>query len=322
MLKVQNSHLSGITPNLENLSLDCCSYMVELQIPSECPKLVNLKLSNLKLTTLHLGITPSLKTVSLKDCPDMVQLHIPAECPKLVTLDLRNIKLTSLRLGITPKLETLSLNDCCNLVELHMPFRCPKLKTVNINGSKLRNLHLGSTPDLETLSLAGCDSLTELHMPFESPKLKFLSLSNTKLSILDLGLTPNLQMLDLKLCYQLVEINAPIGCLKKLVHLDLSGCRRFESFVFNKIPVNVTVGSLSELHLIAESIGTCPLHSDNDLPKLRFTCFYEEGSVLPLGNLEKLLSFGLCACTNIESFSESISSLRSLRKLKLEGCIT
>nr|GEU84724.1 Toll/interleukin-1 receptor (TIR) domain-containing protein [Tanacetum cinerariifolium] len=320
-LKLTTLHL-GITPNLKTVSLKNCRDMVELRIPAECPKLVNLKFSNLKLTTLHLGITPNLKAVSLKNCRDMVELQIPAECPKLVNLKLSNLKLTSLHLGITPKLETLSLEDCCNLVELHLPFQCLKLKNLSLNGSQLRNLHLGSTPDLETLSLAGCDSLAELHMPFGCPKLIFLSLSDTKLSILDLGLTPNLQTLDLKLCYDLVEISAPIGCLKKLVHLDLSGCRRFKSFVFNKIPINVTVGSLSELHLIAESIGTCPLHSDNDLPKLRFTCFYAESSVSPLGNLEKLLSFGLCACTNIESFSESIRSLRSLRKLKLEGCIT
>ncbi|GJU23138.1 Toll/interleukin-1 receptor domain-containing protein [Tanacetum coccineum] len=188
-----------------------------------------------------------------------------------------------------------------------MPAECPKLVNLDLDNLKLTTLHLGITPNLETLRVKMCTDMVELQIPCECPKFVDLDLSCSKLKTLDLGKIPNLKWLDLKNCYDLVEINAPIGCLKKLVHLDLSGCRRFEYFVFNKSPVEFRVGFLSELNIIAE---------------VRFKCFYKECSVSPLGHLEKLLSFGLCACTSTDSFSGSISSLRSLRRLKLEGCIT
>ena len=50
--------------------------------------------------------------------------------------------------------------------------------------------------------------------------------------------------------------------------------------------------------------------------------YKEDQAASSFGNLEKLISIGLCACTNFESFSRSICSLQSLRKLTLEGGIT
>ncbi|GKF54578.1 Toll/interleukin-1 receptor domain-containing protein, partial [Tanacetum coccineum] len=53
-----------------------------------------------------------------------------------------------------------------------------------------------------------------------------------------------------------------------------------------------------------------------------FTCFYKEDpAASSFGNLEKLISIGLCSCTNLESFSRSIHSLQCLEKLTLEGSI-
>ncbi|KAD6454847.1 hypothetical protein E3N88_09553 [Mikania micrantha] len=59
----------------------------------------------------------------------------------------------------------------------------------------------------------------------------------------------------------------------------------------------------------------------NNLPKFKFHCNYNEVLPVTSGNLEKLISFGLCACTNLESFSASICGLQHLIELKLEGSV-
>jgi Leucine-rich repeat (LRR) protein len=141
------------------------------------------------------------------------------------------------------------------------------------------------------------------------------------LRTLDLGLTPKLKRLNLTNCYDLVEINAPVGCLKNLHFLDLSGCGRFKSFVFDKRSQPAEAGSLPELHLIAEPTDVCLLHPNNSFSKFRFSCYYKEDPGSSFGNIERLISLGLCACTNLESFSRIICSLRGLRKLTLEGSI-
>ncbi|PWA62790.1 disease resistance protein (TIR-NBS-LRR class) [Artemisia annua] len=323
-LNLNNSKLKslnlGPTPNLEALTLVGCCDLEELCMPFRCTKLKSLSLNGSKLRNLSLGPTPNLKTLSLVRCRDLEEL-LPFRCTKLKSLSLHNSQLRNLDLGPTPDLETLSLAEC-DLEAFHVPFRCPKLKFLSLNGSKLRNLHLGRlTPDLETLSLAGCD-LEELHLPYGCPKLISLILNNSKLRTLYIELTPNLERLDLKDCLTLVEINAPVGCLEKLVHLDLSGCGRYKSFLFDKRAQSLDVGSLSELHLIAKSIDRCPMHPVNNLPKLQFTCFYKEDpAASSFGNLEKLISIGQCVCANFESFSKTICSLNFLRKLTLEGSI-
>ncbi|GJU06307.1 Toll/interleukin-1 receptor domain-containing protein [Tanacetum coccineum] len=184
--------------------------------------------------------------------------------------------------------------------------------------SKLKTIHVGSTHNLEELTLKGCYDLVELEMPSECLKLEELYLSHSKLRTLDLGLTPNLKRLNLENCYDLVEINTLAGYLKKLASLNLHCCGRFKSFVFKKqLDSDDEVGSLSELHLIAEPAYVWPLHCDNDSPKFQFSCYLKEDPASSFGNLERLIS-----CTNLESFSKSIRSLQGIKKLTLEGSIT
>ncbi|GKD72475.1 Toll/interleukin-1 receptor domain-containing protein [Tanacetum coccineum] len=203
-----------------------------------------------------------------------------------------------------------------------MPAESLKLVYVNLRQAKLKTIHLGSTPNLKSLTLDGCNDLVELEMSSECLNLEELYLSHSKLRTLDLGLTPNLKRLNLKSCYGLVDINAQVGCLRNLAFLDLSGCGSFKCFLFDKQLDSHEFGSLSELHLIAEPTNVCPLHSYNDSPKFRCSCYYQEDPASSFGNLERLISLGLCACTNLESFSRSICSLQRIRKLTLEGCIT
>ncbi|KAJ9551608.1 hypothetical protein OSB04_015653, partial [Centaurea solstitialis] len=319
--KLKNLDL-GRTPNLERLDLTGCHDLVELRIPIECPKLIYLDLGHSKLTTLDLRGTPNLEKLHLVQCVDLVELYIPVECLKLESICINGSKLRTLDLQRSPNLKKLNLEKCVDFVELHIPVECPKLKSIYIDNSKLRTLDLQKAPNLKTLTVLGCYDLVELHIHVECLKLESIYIMGAKLRTFDLGLTSNLIKLNLTECYSLVELHAPFGCLKKLADLDLSGCLRFKSFSFKKIFGSIEVGYFSELHLIAESMDICSLHSDNSLPKLRFSCSYEEHMVPSLsGNLEKLISIGLCACTDLERFSRNICGLQCLRKLTLEGGI-
>ncbi|KAD6454814.1 hypothetical protein E3N88_09520 [Mikania micrantha] len=196
-----------------------------------------------------------------------------------------------------------------------------KIRFVDLSFSKLRTFNLGMTRNLETLDLRNCNDMAELQMPSKLPKLKDLILSHSKVS--NRGGPEKLDLTTLNLidCYYLQEIHAPMGCLKKLTRLNLSGCLRFEYVRVNTQYFSPPVDSLAKLELIAESLGRCPFHPNSNLPKFKFQCKY--GEVLPSssGNLEKLLSFGPCACTNLDSFSASICGLKHLIALTLDGNI-
>ncbi|PWA71553.1 disease resistance protein (TIR-NBS-LRR class) [Artemisia annua] len=318
--KLTNLHL-GNSPNLQKLILEGCNDLVELKMPDDSLKLQYFELSHSKLKTLHLGKSLNLEKLILEGCNDLVELKMPDDSLKLQYFELSHSKLKSIHLGSTLNLETLILEGCNDLAELQMPAESLKLLYFELSHSQLKTLHLGSTPNLKKLILDGCNDLVEFQMPAESLKLEELYLSHSKLRTLDLGLTPNLKRLNLENCYDLVEINAPVGYLKKLAFLDISGCGSFKSFVFDKWSQPAVAGSLSELHLIAEPTDVCPLHSNNDSLKFQFLCYYKEDPASSFGNLERLISIGLCACTNLESFSRSICSLQCIRKLTLEGSI-
>ncbi|GKE28719.1 disease resistance TIR-NBS-LRR class family protein, partial [Tanacetum coccineum] len=144
-------------------------------------------------------------------------------------------------------------------------------------------------------------------------KLKFLNLCGSRLRSLDLELIPNLERLDLEDCNKLVEINAPVGCLKNFGFLRLT---QFEFCSRSEPKVNC---SSATLNLVGESLYRCPLHPGSNLPKFRFHCSYEEylPSSVGVGNIQKLISFGLCACTDLKKISDMIFSLQYLKKLTL-----
>ncbi|XP_042757386.1 disease resistance protein RPV1 isoform X2 [Lactuca sativa] len=217
-----------------------------------------------------------------------------------------------------------------NLVALKMDGSKRKvlnnLRFLNLSSSRLSTFDLELTPNLEKLDLKMSYCLEELHMGNECQKLTELIITHSNLRKLDLGMTPNLKKLILTECRKLVELHTPIGCLKKLVHVNLSGCLRFRSFKFNIDDYtssggdkSLEVGPLAELHLFVESLERCQLHPDNNLPTFQFDCVYTEDRPSLTRNLEMLFSVGMCACTNLETFSRSICGLQRLRKLELKG---
>ncbi|KAF5788998.1 putative P-loop containing nucleoside triphosphate hydrolase, leucine-rich repeat domain superfamily [Helianthus annuus] len=310
--KVSNLNLR-MTPHLEVLYINGCKEFVELNLPVEFLNLKSIDLSGSNVSKLNLGMTPHLEELNLSGCNEFVKLHMPVECPKLKFLNLKGSKVSILNLGMTPHLEELNLEQCNEFVELHSHVECLNIKSLNLSGSKVRNLNLGITPNLERLYLKGCYDFVELHMPVECPELQFLSLGGSKVSNLNLEMTPHLKKLDLEGCYYLQEIHAHVGCLKDLVYFNFKGGSRFKHFFVHY--------DVFRLNLIAESLDGCPLHPESNLPKFQFKCTYWEPLPSSSGNIEKLISFGLCACTNLESFSTSICGLQDLTELTLKGSI-
>ncbi|KAL7607291.1 hypothetical protein Lser_V15G19694 [Lactuca serriola] len=288
-------------------------------------KLRFLDLSSPVLSTFDLGLTPNLETLTLKNCYHLVELHMTAACLKLTSVNLEGSRLRTVDLGLAPNIEELILVGCEDLENLHLPGRCLNLRHLLLTKSKLRTLDIGLTPNLEKLDLEKSYYLEELHMANECQKLTELKITHSNLRLLDLGMTPNLKKLVLIECHKLVELHTPFGCLKKLVHVNLSGCLRFRRFEFNikdytscSVDESLEVGPLAELYLCAESVKRCLLHPDNKLPKFQFFCDYKEDRPSLTRNLERLFSVGMCACTNLETFSQSICGLRRLRKLVLQ----
>nr|GEZ67386.1 disease resistance protein (TIR-NBS-LRR class) family [Tanacetum cinerariifolium] len=183
---------------------------------------------------------------------------------------------------------------------------------------KLISFDLGLTPNLETLILDKCARFVKLHVSVACPNIKFLRIRKSRLRSLDLELIPNIKILDLLKCDELVEINAPFGCLKKVDYLDLTGCLRFTKFQFGDSDEPKVNCSSTTLDLDGRSLDLCPLHPNSNLPKLRFYCHYEEYLPSSVGNIEKLISFGLCACTDMKKISDIICSLQCLQKLTLK----
>ncbi|KAJ9551400.1 hypothetical protein OSB04_015445 [Centaurea solstitialis] len=198
-----------------------------------------------------------------------------------------------------------------------------KLRYLDLNSSMLRTLDLGRSLNLEKLNLARCHDLVELQMPSNGYQLTTLNLSHSKLRTLDLGRTPNLQSLNLGNCNELVELHVPVGGLKSLEILWLSCCFGFTKFSFKKESRSLDlryreVGFLNELHLSAEfHIDICPLHSDKNLLRFQFTCFFEKLEYSSIVNLKS----SFCACRNLKSLSRRICGLQCVKKLTLSGSI-
>ncbi|KAJ9552413.1 hypothetical protein OSB04_016458 [Centaurea solstitialis] len=202
-----------------------------------------------------------------------------------------------------------------------------KLRYLDLNSSMLKALDLGRSLNLEKVNLARCHDLIKLQMPLtECRFLTTLNLSHSKLKALDLGRTPNLQILNLGNCNELVELHVPVGGLKSLATLWLSGCFSFTKFSFKKKSGSLDLGyreggSSMELSLSAEFLmDISPLHSDKNIPRFQFTCFFEELEYPSVENLENN-SVGLCACTNLKSIAQRICGLQCVTKLTLSGSI-
>ncbi|CAH1435356.1 unnamed protein product [Lactuca virosa] len=166
--------------------------------------------------------------------------------------------------------------------------------------------------------------------------LRFLDLSYSKLTTIDCGLLPNLETLKLEKCRHLVEPHTPIGCLRKLVLLNLNGCVGFKSLSFIKPLESLRVLDLSNLYL-TKFPDILPEHSNYSLLAIYFSknniqelpssigslqkLVYLDLKELPedLGHLESLEWLNLGG-TRVEHLPNSICMLKNLKTLLLTSC--
>ncbi|TYG47766.1 hypothetical protein ES288_D11G367400v1 [Gossypium darwinii] len=183
-----------------------------------------------------------------------------------------------------------------------------KLKMINLKGSQylIKTPDFTTTPKLEALIMEGCTRLVDVHPSIRV--LKMLKLLNLR-DCTSLGSLPtrigmeSLETLILSGCSSLVRFPEIDGKMKHLKTLDLSSCYKIKY-----LPVNLQqVEFLEELDLSETAITEPP------------------SLIFQLENL-KILSFNGCKGPssklrpNMPLMLPSLSSLSSLRELKLRDC--
>ncbi|PWA85866.1 TMV resistance protein N [Artemisia annua] len=168
------------------------------------------------------------------------------------------------------------------------------------------------------------------YVSYFNKNLVLTCLSFKKLKILDVGYSSsitktgnfteieNLEKLYLNDCYNLEELDSSIGCLQKLVVLDLKECKRLKMLPWEMI------GKLTSLQYLY--LSDCP-----NLPEIS----HEVGSLISLdyldlwGNrfnnlpnslcqLHQLTKIELSECTNLKSIPDLPPSIE---ELIAEGCV-
>ncbi|PWA24025.1 leucine-rich repeat domain, L domain-like protein [Artemisia annua] len=313
--------------------------MVKLQIPDECPKLVALDLSYLRLRNLHLGNTPNLEKLRVHHCTYMVKLQIPAECPKLVNLDLNNnAKLRTLDLGLTPHVERLNLENCCDLEEIDAPVGCmKKVVYLNLNGSgRFKSFEFDKESDSPEVV-----SLSELHLnAVNRPEFQF-SCYYKEDPASSFGNLERLILLGRKdACINLDSFSDIIcglqGLRKLTIERDIPGAPKnldklkfLEELRFADIktlPDNVfTLKHLKSLKIdVSRSWHLKKLPGDigrlKCLEELSLEC--REIKTLPgsICKLKHLKSLKIACCDSLEKLPEGIGRLQCLLCLVLEKC--
>ncbi|XP_023738650.1 disease resistance protein RPV1 [Lactuca sativa] len=219
-------------------------------------------------------------------------------------LDFSYSKLTTLDCGLLPNLEKLKLEKCKHLVELHTPIGSLR-RLVYLNLSHCHGLdYISFVKQLESLQVL--------------QNLRFLDFSHSYLMILDCGLFPNLEKLNLGKCYYLVHPHTPVGCLRRLVYLNINHCRGFESLSFIKQLESLQVLDLSYLYL-SKLPDILPGHYNYSLLELNFSRNDFEELPSSIGNLQNLVCLDLSWCKNLKSLPQSICSLQRLKDFNLES---
>ena len=129
---------------------------------------------------------------------------------------------------------------------------------------------------------------------------------------------PNLKRLILEGCTSLVEVHPSIGFHKKLIFLNLDGCKNLKSFSSSIHMESLQILTLSgcfKLNKFPEVQGKM-----EHLPELSLEGTAIKGLPSSIENLSGLVSLNLTNCKKLASLPQSICELSSLRILDLCGC--
>nr|WET17747.1 SIKIC2 [Arabidopsis thaliana] len=326
--------------------------------------LVNLIMKYSKLEKLWEGTLPlgSLKKMNLlcsknlKEIPDLSNARNLEEldlegCESLVTLpsSIQNaIKLRKLHCSGVILIDLKSLEGMCNLEYLSVDcsrmegtqgivYFPSKLRLLLWNNCPLKRLHSNFKVEyLVKLRMENSDleKLWDGTQPLGRLKQMFLRGSKYLKEIPDLSLAINLEELNLSECESLVTLPSSIQNATKLIYLDMSDCKKLESF-----PTDLNLESLKYLNLTGcPNLRNFPAIkmgcSDVDFPEGRNEievedCFWNKNLPAGLDYLDCLTRCMPCefrpeqlAFLNVRGYKheklwEGIQSLGSLEEMDL-----
>ena len=134
----------------------------------------------------------------------------------------------------------------------------------------------------------------------------------------DFSGAPNLKILILEGCTSLVEVHPSIGFHKKLIFLNLDGCKNLKSFSSSIHMESLQILTLSgcfKLNKFPEVQGNM-----EHLPELSLEGTAIKGLPSSIENLSGLALLNLKDCKSLKSLPSSIFKLKSLKTLILSNC--
>ncbi|RVW79813.1 Disease resistance-like protein DSC1 [Vitis vinifera] len=198
--------------------------------------------------------------------------------------------------------------------------------------NNLKSLHWDGYPSKSLPSTFHPEKLVELKMSFSRleqlwegnksfQKLKFIKLSHSQhlIKTPDFSGAPNLRRIILVGCTSLVKVHPSIGTLKKLIFLDLEGCKNLKSFSSSIHMESLQILNLagcSKLKKFPEVQGAM-----YNLPELSLKGTAIKGLPLSIEYLNGLALLNLGECKSLESLPSCIFKLKSLKTLILSNCL-
>ncbi|RVW29908.1 Disease resistance-like protein DSC1 [Vitis vinifera] len=198
--------------------------------------------------------------------------------------------------------------------------------------NNLKSLHWDGYPSKSLPSTFHPEKLVELKMSFSRleqlwegnksfQKLKFIKLSHSQhlIKTPDFSGAPNLRRIILVGCTSLVKVHPSIGALKKLIFLDLEGCKNLKSFSSSIHMESLQILNLagcSKLKKFPEVQGAM-----YNLPELSLKGTAIKGLPLSIEYLNGLALLNLGECKSLESLPSCIFKLKSLKTLILSNCL-
>ena len=134
----------------------------------------------------------------------------------------------------------------------------------------------------------------------------------------DFSGAPNLERLILEGCTSLLEVHPSIGFHKKLIFLNLDGCKnlkRFSSSIHMESLRILTLSACLKLNKFPEVQGNM-----EHLQKLSLEGTAIKGLPSSIENLTELALLNLKDCKSLESLPNNIFKLKSLKTLILSNC--
>nr|XP_023874515.1 disease resistance-like protein DSC1 [Quercus suber] len=196
-----------------------------------------------------------------------------------------------------------------------------ELRVIDWHGYPLKSLPTSFQPNKLVELRMHCSDIKQLWKGIMIlNELKFIDLSDSQnlIEIPDLSGAPNLKQLILQRCTRLYEIHASLGDLKRLIRLDLNGCKRLKS-----LPHKINLEALEFFNLsCCSKLKKFPYIVEN-MPRLWKLCLSETAikdlSLLVIHSIG-LIELNLRDCNNLSSLPIAICSLMSLKTLNLSGC--